>query len=225
MPFLFIQKETVCVYRLIQTVDILLCHGDNKMEDLQKMVAQMAEKQHLDALQQQRDETVEILIRVMSASYDKARTNANLIMIVGYASFFAVWGKLYEKLSPFWMSLSGALMISSVLVFIVWEIYKMIFYSTNLKDLYKITEEKNPDTFNKKLKENEISSKKRNLEQLKIWYLVLILTAIPGVSAGFILLYLGGSSPKRVGRNEHIVADKDSNVKEIYCFIGVGNLS
>jgi len=153
------------------------------------MVAQMAEQQRLQALQKQRDETVEILIRVMSASYDKANTTANLIMIGGYASFFAVWGKFYEKFSPFWMSLSGALMIFSVLIFIVWEIYKMTFYSTNLKDLYKIIEEKNPDAFNKKLKENEIATKKRTLEQLKIWYVILILTVVPGVSAGFILLY------------------------------------
>ena len=159
------------------------------MEDIKITAAQIKEQRRLNALQQKQDETVEILIRVMSESYDKARMNTNLMMIVGYASFFAVWGKLYEKFPLFWMSLAGALMIFSVLIFILWEIYKMIFFSTNLKDLYKISEETSPETFNQKLKENEISSKKRNLRQLNIWYIVLVLTAVPGVIAGFMLLY------------------------------------
>ncbi|MHB8988636.1 MAG: hypothetical protein ACYC6S_07615 [Desulfobulbia bacterium] len=159
------------------------------MNNLQAVVAQIGEQQRIKDLVQQRDETVEILIRVMSASYDKANTTANLIMIGGYASFYAVWGKFYDKFPSFWMSISGALMILSVMIFIVWEIYKMIFYSTNLSGLYKIIAEKNPEVFSKKLKENEISTKKRNIEQLKIWYVVLFLTVIPGVSAGFILLY------------------------------------
>jgi hypothetical protein len=153
-------------------------------------ILQCMQVQQESELLRQREETIQVLIQVMSASYDKSVSYTNLFMIGGYASFFAVWAKMYDQFSKFYMGLAGVLMFISLSVFIVWELYKMIFYSTKLRELHKILEEKDPNIFHAKLNQQQINEKKRSLEQVKIWWLVLVVTIIPALSAAGILIYL-----------------------------------
>ena len=64
----------------------------------------------------------------------------------------------------------------------------MIFYSTNLKELYKVLEESDPVRFNEKLSQRQIEDKKRSLEQVKLWWLVLVVTIVPAMLAAGILI-------------------------------------
>lgn len=160
------------------------------MNDLQNQMQKFAQIQQDSELRRQREDTIQILIRIMSASYDKSVSYTNLFMVGGYASFFVVWTKMYDQFSKFYMGLAGVLMFISLIVFIVWELYKMIFYSTNLRDLHKLLEEKDPKEFNVKLSKQQINEKKRTLEQVKIWWLVLIVTIIPALFASGILICL-----------------------------------
>jgi len=160
------------------------------MNDLQDQMQRSAQMQQESELRRQREDTIQILIRIMSASYDKSVSYTNLFMVGGYASFFVVWAKMYDKFSKFYMGLAGVLMFISLLVFIVWELYKMIFYSTNFRNLQKVLEEKDPKKFNAKLSEHQFNEKKRALEQVKIWWLVLIVTIIPALFASGILICL-----------------------------------
>jgi len=160
------------------------------MNDLQKQLQQISQIQKESELHRQREDTIQVLIRIMSASYDKSVSYTNLFMIGGYASFFVVWSKMFDQFPKFYMGLAGVLMFISLIVFIVWELYKMIFYSTNLRDLHKVLEEKDPKKFNVKLSEQQINEKKRNLRQVKIWWLVLIFTIIPALFAAGIIICL-----------------------------------
>jgi hypothetical protein len=158
------------------------------MNDLQAKLQQLSQAQHISELHRQREDTVQILIKVMSASYDKSVAYTNIFMVGGYASFFAVWSKVYDDFSKFYMGLAGVLMFISLLVFIVWELYKMIFYSTNLKELYRVLQETDPVKFNEKLKKRQIEEKKRGLEQVRLWWLVLVVTILPALLAAGILI-------------------------------------
>lgn len=160
------------------------------MNNLQNQLQKVAQIQQESELRRQREDTIQVLIRIMSASYDKSVSYTNLFMVGGYASFFIVWAKIYDQFSKFYMGLAGVLMFISLLVFIVWELYKMIFYSTNLRDLHKVLEEKDPKKFNVKLSEHQINEKKRSLELVKIWWLVLIVTIIPALFAAGIIICL-----------------------------------
>jgi hypothetical protein len=158
------------------------------MNNLEQQLKIANESIRQSQIQNQKKETIETLIQLMSASYDKATAYSNLILIGGYAIFFTVWGKMYNELPSFNMKLSALFMLASVLFFISWEIYKMIFYSDNLKGLYKITEETNPEKFLTDLNNYKLNEKKKSLRLVKIWYFVLIITIIPGVLGGAILL-------------------------------------
>jgi hypothetical protein len=158
------------------------------MNNLEQQLKIAIESNRQSQLQNQKKETIEILIKIMSVSYDKAAAYSNLILIGGYAIFFTVWGKMYGELPPFNMKLSALFMSTSVLFFICWEIYKMIYYSNNLKGLHKITKETNPEKFFIDLKNYNLDEQEKNLRMVKIWYFVLIITIIPGVLGGAILL-------------------------------------
>ncbi len=151
---------------------------------------QLVQMRQESELRRQREETIQVLIRVMSASYDKSVSYTNLFIVGWYASFFTVWTKTYNQFPKFYMGLAGVLMFISLCVFMVWELYKMIFYATNLRDLNKVLEEKDPNKFKDKLNEQQINEKKRSLEQVKIWWLVLVVTIIPASFATGVLIHL-----------------------------------
>jgi hypothetical protein len=131
------------------------------MNNIEQQLKIASELYRQSQLQNQKNETVEILIKVMSASYDKSTAYSNLMLIGGYATFYTVWGKMYAELPSFNMKLSALLMSTSVLFFICWELYKMIFYSDNLRGLYKITEETNPEKFHKDLNKYKLDEQKK----------------------------------------------------------------
>lgn len=144
------------------------------MNDLQKQLQQIAQMQQESELRRQREDTIKVLIRIMSASYGKSVSYTNLFMVGGYAFFFVVWAKMYNQFPKFYMGLAGVLMFISLLVFIVWELYKMIFYSTNLRDLHKVLEEKDPKKFNVKLSEQQINEKRGVLSKSRFGDLFLL---------------------------------------------------
>ena len=164
-----------------------MAFGTNNIENQVQHVAQIQKEAEL---RRQQEDTIQILIRIMSASYDKSVSYTNLFMVAGYASFFTIWAKMYGQFSKFYMGLAGVLMSLSLCVFIVWKLHKMIFHSTYFSDLYKVLEEKDPKEFFAKLNQQQINEKKRHLEQIKIWWLVLVVTIIPALCAAGILISL-----------------------------------
>ena len=49
-------------------------------------------------LQVEQDKRKEEIVKIMAALYDKAAAYTNLIIIAGYAAFFAVWGNVKAQL-------------------------------------------------------------------------------------------------------------------------------
>ena len=102
---------------------------------------------------------------VIITSYEQARSYSNIIMMGGYAGLFAIWGFTKSNLEK-WQSVSvGLLALSSVLIFVLFELYGLWLRSTrtfNLLSQLKKAErlDKFPDDYGKQeLKSLEVLAK------------------------------------------------------------------
>ena len=84
------------------------------------------------------NEKREWLLKATSTLYDKSTSYTNLIMAAGYAAYFAMWSNTSPLISHRLARVSAALMLTSLLVFIFWEVSKMILISLNNKNLAKV---------------------------------------------------------------------------------------
>lgn len=89
---------------------------------LQQALAQAVERER----QRQASEIVETQIRVVTAAYDRGTAYTNLIVLAGYAGFFALWQMAQQHLSKSEQLWSALLMLISILAFVLFEIVKMI---------------------------------------------------------------------------------------------------
>lgn len=111
---------------------------------------------------------------------------SNLIMFAGYAAFFTVWSGLAPELPIGEKVLSCLFMILSVLIFISWEIYKMISIPIYTRKLVLLSAHTlTLVEFNAsiaKLKKAESKLNRRNIE----WW---VITLIPSILCAVIALY------------------------------------
>lgn len=84
------------------------------------------------------NEKREWLLKATSTLYDKSASYTNLVMAAGYAAYFAMWSNTSPLISHCLARVSAALMLTSLLVFIFWEVAKMILISLNNKNLAKV---------------------------------------------------------------------------------------
>ncbi len=62
----------------------------------------------------------------MAQQYDKASTYSNIIMLAGYAGFFAVWsGSTVDYLGRLRLA-AGLFALVSLMIFVCWETFKMV---------------------------------------------------------------------------------------------------
>jgi uncharacterized membrane protein len=157
------------------------------MADIQKIAEELAKK----ALERDKDERVEVLIRVMSAMFDKAMAYTNLILVAGFAGFFAVWGSMKEHLSDVERSLSAFAITISLTIFIFWEVFAMVARSKNFKGLLRVLEAP-PEKFQAALAKQQQAERLQNIWTLRIWAVVLVFTVVPALVAAAILIYSFG---------------------------------
>lgn len=72
------------------------------------------------------DEIVEAQIKVVTATFNSAVAYTNLIMLAGYAGFFGLWQLAAEYLSKNEKLWSALLILVSLLLFVAFEVVKMI---------------------------------------------------------------------------------------------------
>lgn len=74
----------------------------------------------------QREKFIEIQIALVSATFDKAVAYTNVVMIAGYASFFALWSLVRDLDQPL-NRLAALCMLVSVGLFVSFEFVKMVY--------------------------------------------------------------------------------------------------
>ena len=100
---------------------------------MQKIAQALAEKARHETHEKRIEETTKLL----SALYDRAAAYTNLIIVAGYAGFFAVWGSVKSDLSKSEMLASAFCLSFSLMVFVFWEILVMLYTSRTLGNLNK----------------------------------------------------------------------------------------
>ncbi|MCI0565105.1 MAG: hypothetical protein MN733_42100 [Nitrososphaera sp.] len=95
-----------------------------------------------------------LLVDVQTKVFDRAAAYTNLIMLGGYAGAFAIWNFTREHLTE-WAEIWAALLLTiSLVTFIFFEVFKMVFSSRiTLKQRALLTKALPPDQFVKELQE------------------------------------------------------------------------
>lgn len=157
------------------------------MADINRIVQELAER----AQKQQQDERVDVIIKIMSALFDKAAAYTNIIIVAGYIAFFTVWGNMKESLSETEMLLSAFSITISLVFFVFLEVGKMIINSQSFRGLMKVINAP-PDQFEKKLQEQQKAEQRLHIKVFRAWIVVLVLTVVPGLVGAGVLLWSFG---------------------------------
>lgn len=80
-------------------------------------------------------------IKIIAGAYEKAIAYTNLIMIAGYAGLVALWQFTKDNLSRREVIITALLTISSLAVFVVFEIYKAHYTSRLLRQYAKTVQD------------------------------------------------------------------------------------
>ena len=150
---------------------------------MQNIVQALAEKAQRDAHEKRVAETT----RLLAALYDKASGYTKIIIVVGYAGFFAIWGNVKSDLSKFELLASAFCLSFSLMVFVFWEVAVMLFASRNLSELQKVLQAP-ANEFEKRLDELKSLEAGRSVRVFRGWYVILLLTILPGLVGGAILM-------------------------------------
>lgn len=154
------------------------------MAGMEDVIKQLSER----ALKEEHDRKVETMIKVLSTLYDKSAAYTNIIMAAGYAGFFTVWSNMKAYMSPAEMRVSAICMLVSLLVFVLWEVTKMILTSRNLHRLLEVLQSPQPE-FDAKLKKQQHDERTFNIGFLRAWRIVLVSAIAPALLASATLIY------------------------------------
>ncbi|MGN2670951.1 hypothetical protein [Aliivibrio fischeri] len=148
--------------------------------DLAKHINRISKEQ----ARMQTNENVEIAKEIFSHAYGKASSYSNVIIAAGYVGFFTLWGSLKKDLPDWAVLLSGFLILLSVMIFIGFELFKMISSSIQMHRVSKRLQNPSIGT----LLEIQKIEQNNALKSAKIWVFTIIPTILFGFSAGMILL-------------------------------------
>jgi hypothetical protein len=147
----------------------------------------------LEQQQQERvaKDIIEMHIKILSASYDKAVTYTNVIIIGGYASFFGLWSLSKPYLSAVQARWAALIMLLSVSTFVFFEVYKMMVTTReqhNYAQILKNPEARtNPNVWLARLQEYEQNCKRQNITFIRIWGINVIVAVVTAAVAVGIL--------------------------------------
>lgn len=134
---------------------------------------------------------VDSQIRIITGAYNQASAYTNLIIIAGYAGFFALWQMTKDYLGRKQTLFSALLMLFSVLIFMLFEVYKAHYSSRVLRDYQNAVQNREETTtlpeLVEKMKGFEQVEQRAALRFVTLWHATFWATTITGVGAGLIL--------------------------------------
>lgn len=147
---------------------------------LQKVLTEMANRQQeLAQKESQRqarelaDKIVDVQTAILSAGFDKAATYTNLIVLGGYATYFALWSQVKDHLTPIAEILSGLCMLVSALTFVLFEVYKMVYVGRTFHRqrgiLIDDSIKNNPQAILSRLEEHQRETQRQTVIFGKVW--------------------------------------------------------
>jgi hypothetical protein len=139
------------------------------------------------------DLVVETQIRIIAGSYEKANAYTNLIIVAGYAGLFALWQLTRDLLSRTQVLTAALLILTSIIIFVLFEIYKAHYTSRLLRRYLRVVQQPenrvSPERLLSAMNTFEAAERAAAIHFVRFWQLVFWLTTVTGVSAALVLGY------------------------------------
>ena len=130
---------------------------------------------------------IDEVIQAQRQSFQKAEAYSKTIIGVGYVGLFAIWSFVKDHLSHRAVLWTALLAGFSLIVFIVWEIWLMI-WRTRLQDRFNLAIKDRPADPTKAINDYVEQMRNDEIRGARVWKVILILTVVPGFAAAFILI-------------------------------------
>lgn len=124
---------------------------------------------------------------LLAHAYGQAQAYSSVILLAGYAGFFAIWSFLRQDISKAQIFISGFLIAVSLTSYIVWEVYQAYYRSRSLLGLNRAIQD--PNNFENLLAEHKKAEHDRQIWFGRIWITVFGFAVITGFSAVAVMLW------------------------------------
>ncbi len=159
------------------------------MGGMSEIVQKTVQHNQIVLLEKEMEFRKKFILDIVTYSYSQAQSYTNLIVGAGYIAFFSIWSRVYDDLDVTCKVWSIIFMILSVIVFVAWEIGKMIWVSLVLMKQSQIIGIQDPSIFRQELEFFENKNKCLQNIQLRVWVYVLLATISFAAIASIFLLY------------------------------------
>ncbi|PTR10194.1 hypothetical protein C8R32_102284 [Nitrosospira sp. Nsp5] len=149
---------------------------------------QLLKELHERSIKEDHEKRISTIITMMASLYDKSAAYTNIIMAVGYAGFFTVWSNMKVYMSAFDMRISSLCMLTSVVVFVMWEVTKMIYSARELHLLQDVLNAP-AENFSSLLIAKQHQINVSHVCLMKAWPIMLFFTIFPALTATSILIF------------------------------------
>ncbi|MGH8428493.1 MAG: hypothetical protein ACRES7_11030 [Gammaproteobacteria bacterium] len=124
---------------------------------------------------------------MLISSYEQSKSYANIIIFGGYAGLFAVWNFTRDNLEK-WQSLAvGLLAITSITIFVVFELISLWLRSNQIKNLIEqLGQAKELERFPEEYNKSEME---RAVKFMAVWQYFFFGAVLTGIGAAAILIY------------------------------------
>jgi len=162
--------------------------AESNMQRIVRELAEKAQQLEQEKLQQMEKERQDVLIKMLSALYDKASAYTKMIVGIGYAGFFTIWIHLKEFMGDWERVASGTGILISGVIYVLAEVNNMFSRQKEHLELNEIAGTPIPG-FQKKLEDYNKKSDQKLLKSMAASNRILIYTLIFGIIGIGIMLY------------------------------------
>ncbi|RFC37966.1 MAG: hypothetical protein DID89_2727548617 [Candidatus Nitrotoga sp. CP45] len=120
-------------------------------------------------------------------TFGQAQAYTNVVLLAGYAGFFAIWSFIKPYITKEQVLWSGLLIALSLTAFMLWEIFRQFHQSRSLLELKRALND--PANFHGLLVQHKAKEQTRIIHLGSIWAVVFVFTILTGFSAIGILLW------------------------------------
>jgi hypothetical protein len=116
-------------------------------------------------------EMLEAQKELLAYTFSQAQSYTNLIIVAGYAGFFAIWTQMAGEMAPATRFWSGLLISISVAGFIGWEVYGMILRSKSMFGVARAVND--PQRYEELIAQHRAEQKEVAIQVGRIWLIAL----------------------------------------------------
>lgn len=144
--------------------------------------------EHAPARIEDAQRRMDMMVALNADIFEKAAAYDSAIMIGGFAAFFALWSGVAEHLGKTIVLVSGVLMMVSVLLYVIWHIYRMLVHQRAQRRYAAIVEANlQPAAFEAQWEAARVIAKRESVILLSHWPFIYWPCVATGIGAAAVL--------------------------------------